>query len=139
MFKTSSVLNVLKKQFLVIWTLGNTLKEYFTQNLKFCHHTHPQVVSNLYEFLFFLLNTKVDILKNMQAIDFHRWKKYYESQWLPPAVWLQHSSEYPFLCSADEKNSYRCGTTWGWVNNDRIFIFGWTIPLRECSILWNYK
>ncbi len=21
------------------------------------------------------------------------------------------------------------GTTWGWVNDDRIFIFGWTIPL----------
>ncbi len=28
--------------------------------------------------------------------------------------------------------SYRFGTTWGWVNNDRIFIFVWTI-------LFNYK
>ncbi len=25
------------------------------------------------------------------------------------------------------------GTTWGWVINDRIFIFGWTIPLTTCS------
>ncbi len=23
------------------------------------------------------------------------------------------------------------GTTWGWVINDRIFIFGWTIPLKR--------
>ncbi len=27
------------------------------------------------------------------------------------------------------ENKYRFGTTWGWVNGDRIFIFGWTIPL----------
>ncbi len=25
--------------------------------------------------------------------------------------------------------SYEFGTTWGWIINDRIFIFGWTIPL----------
>ncbi len=25
----------------------------------------------------------------------------------------------------------RFGTTWGWVINDRIFFFGWTIPLRH--------
>ncbi len=25
---------------------------------------------------------------------------------------------------------YRFGTTWGWIINDNIFIFGWTIPLR---------
>ncbi len=25
--------------------------------------------------------------------------------------------------------SYRFGLTWGWVNDDRIYIFGWTIPL----------
>ncbi len=32
------------------------------------------------------------------------------------------------LCSAEQRNSFRFGSTWGWVN-DRIFIFGWTIPL----------
>ncbi len=26
-------------------------------------------------------------------------------------------------------SSHRFGLTWGWVNDDRIFIFGWTIPL----------
>ncbi len=33
------------------------------------------------------------------------------------------------LCSAEQRNSYRFGTTRGSVNDDRIFIFGWTIPL----------
>ncbi len=38
------------------------------------------------------------------------------------------------LCSAEQRNSYRFGMTRGWVNlewleGDRIFIFGWTIPL----------
>ncbi len=40
------------------------------------------------------------------------------------------SSKYLPLCSAEQRHSYRFGTTWGWVNDDRIFIFGWTIPLR---------
>ncbi len=39
--------------------------------------------------------------------------------------------------------SYGSGTTWGWVINDRILIFGWTIPLnilpwhRWCSFRWS--
>ncbi len=40
------------------------------------------------------------------------------------------SSKYLPLCSAEQRNSYRFGTTWRWVNDDIIFIFGWTIPLR---------
>ncbi len=39
------------------------------------------------------------------------------------------SSKYLPLCSAEQTHSYRFGTSWGWVNDDRIFIFGWTIPL----------
>ncbi len=35
------------------------------------------------------------------------------------------------LCSEDEWRSYGFGTTWGWVINDRMFIFGWTIPLMS--------
>ncbi len=35
------------------------------------------------------------------------------------------------LCSEDEQRSYGFKTTWGWVINDRIFIFGWTIPLMS--------
>ncbi len=30
----------------------------------------------------------------------------------------------------DERRSYGFETTWGWVINDIIFIFGWTIPLN---------
>ncbi len=84
-----------------------------------------------------------------------------------------HSSEYRPLCSAEQINAYRFGTTWGWVNtywqtdkkcialmhckllwikasakcvnvnvnDDRIFIFGWPIPLRHLfcrvNVTWN--
>ncbi len=40
----------------------------------------------------------------------------------------QNSLKYLNLCSEDERRSDRFGTTWGWVINDIIFIFGWTKP-----------
>ncbi len=40
------------------------------------------------------------------------------------------------LCSKDERSSYRFGTIWGWVSNDRIFIIGWTIFLNNLVYLW---
>ncbi len=43
------------------------------------------------------------------------------------------SSKYFPLCLAEQRNSYRFRTTWGRVNYDRIFIFGWTIPLSKTS------
>ncbi len=52
----------------------------------------------------------------------------------PELLCFPHSSEYLPLCSAEQRNSYRFGTTWGWVNDDRIFIFGWTIPLRHALL-----
>ncbi len=42
---------------------------------------------------------------------------------------LRFHQKYLNLCSEDERRSYGFVTTWGWVINDRIFIFGWTIPL----------
>ena len=36
------------------------------------------------------------------------------------------------LCSEDERKAYRFEMIWGWVTNDRIFIFGWTSLLRVC-------
>ncbi len=42
---------------------------------------------------------------------------------------LRSHQTYLNLCSEDERRSYRFGSTWGWVINDRIFIFGWTNPL----------
>ncbi len=41
------------------------------------------------------------------------------------------SSEYLPLCS-EQTHSYRFGSTWGWVNDDWIFIFGCTVPLNLC-------
>ncbi len=41
----------------------------------------------------------------------------------------QHSSKYLLLCSTEERNSYRFGTTWGWENR-------WTVPLSWCSGEW---
>ncbi len=43
---------------------------------------------------------------------------------------LRFHQKYLNLCSEDKRKSYGFGTTWGWVINDRIFIFEWTIPLR---------
>ncbi len=41
------------------------------------------------------------------------------------------NKKYRNLCSEDEWRFYEFGMTWGWVINDRIFIFGWTIPLMN--------
>ncbi len=53
-----------------------------------------------------------------------------------PILWnfsYQYSSIYLF-CVQQKKETHwlmrRFGTTWGWVNDDRIFIFGWTVPLK---------
>ncbi len=101
--------------------------------------THPQVVTNLYEFLCsakhkgskFIKITKFVIRLFWGTIDFHSRKKIntMEVNGAPELLCFPHSSEYLPLCSAEQRHSYRFGTTWGWVNDDRIFIFGWTIPL----------
>ncbi len=39
------------------------------------------------------------------------------------------SSKSRLLRSTDIRKSYRFGTTWGWVNDGKVFICGWTIPL----------
>ncbi len=41
---------------------------------------------------------------------------------------LRFNQNHLNLCSEDVRRSYGF-RTWGWVNNDRIFIFGWTKPL----------
>ncbi len=77
----------------------------------------------------FVLNTKEDILKNEgnRAVFF----SYYWSQWCPKTAWLQtffRISSFVF-----RTNTFRqVWSTWGWVNDERIFIFGWTVPLRHC-------
>ncbi len=51
-----------------------------------------------------------------------------ETFWLP---------KYLLLYSREESKLYRFGTVWEGVNNDRRFIFGWTIPssLHGCIFL----
>ncbi len=49
--------------------------------------------------------------------------------WQP--YFLRRDKKYLNLRSEDEWRSYGVGTTWGWVINNRIFIFGWTIPLKQ--------
>ncbi len=91
---------------------------------------------------FVLLNTKEDILKNVGTeqfwgtIDFHSnfFFPTMEVNVAPKQPGYKRSSKYLPLCSAEQRNSYRFGTTWGWVNYDIIFIFGWTIPLSLNNI-----
>ncbi len=40
-----------------------------------------------------------------------------------------HQKYFNFCPEDEQQQSYRFGTTWGWVINDRIFIFRGTIPL----------
>ncbi len=73
------------------------------------------------------------------TIDFHSRNIKYtmEINGAPELLCFPHSSEYLPLCLVEQRHSYRFGTTWGWVNDDRIFIFGWTIPLRPLNRKWD--
>jgi len=51
--------------------------------------------------VFTLLNTKEDKNMGNQTVD--------------GSINYKHSSKYLLLCSAEERHSYRFGTTWGWV------------------------
>ncbi len=51
---------------------------------------------------------------------------YTESHWCPKQQ-IQWLLKYFLLCSTEKRKSYMFGTTWGWVNDDIIFIFGLTI------------
>ncbi len=116
--------------------------------MKTVSFTHPP---NLYEFL--LLSTKKeDTLKNVgnQTADGSHWLPYVKNvNGYRQLFGYQHSSKYLLLCSTEERNSYRFGgwvndtvfifwvnmeMNWGWVNDDRIVIFGWTVPLNDSFV-----
>ncbi len=60
------------------------------------------------------------------TIDSHSiYFSYYESQWCPKTAWLQTFFKISSFVSGRTKKFIQ---VWGCVN-DRIFIFGWTIPL----------
>ncbi len=47
------------------------------------------------------------------------------------SVWK--SIWWPEIFKILKKKSYKFGTTWGEVNDDRIFILGWTIHLMQMA------
>jgi len=91
---------------------------------KFCHHLLTLKLQPC------MSNTMEDILKNdcnFGTNDFHFIAK--------QLFGSNRSSKYLPLCSTEERNSHRFATTWGWVNDYRIVIFWWSIPLRTCCEL----
>ncbi len=46
---------------------------------------------------------------------------------------LRFHQKYLNLCFEDEQRSYRFGTTWGWVINDRILFFWVNYPFNSLS------
>ncbi len=70
--------------------------------------THPPVILNLYDFLLLLQNTKEASLRNADNqtvlinIDFYPTKK------------------IAVLCFTEERDSFRFGMTWGWVNDGEL-------------------
>ncbi len=64
------------------------------------------------------------------TIDYHHIFPTMEVNGAPKQPDYKLSSKYLPLCS-EQTHSYRFETTWGWVNDDRIFIFGCTVPLSS--------
>ncbi len=58
------------------------------------------------------------------------WRLWETEQYFFPIMGVNDDPKQPDykLCS-EQTHSCRCVTTWGWVNDDRIFIFGWIILL----------
>ncbi len=101
--------------------------------------TRPPLVLTLDEFpcsaqhkisYFNKKNVGNQIVDGIHALTF----TYYGSQWLPSTICTHHSTKYLLLCSPAE--THRFVITWGWVNDDRIFIFEWTISLKFLCT-WN--
>jgi len=58
-------------------------------------------------------------------------------QWFSLQPLVTMASKFLFLCSTLKKENHflSSGTTQGWVNNGRIFIYGWTNPLISQLII----
>ncbi len=100
--------------------------------------THPQVVPNLYECLCSAEHKgrhseecRKQSSSGAPLTSIVLFFPTMEVNGAPKQPGYKLSSKYLPLCSAEQRHSYSFGTTWGWVNDDRIFIFGWTIPLRS--------
>ncbi len=93
--------------------------------------THPQVVPNLYECVCSAEH------KGRYSEEWGKQSSIFsptmEVNGAPKQPDYKLSSEYLPLCS-EQTHSYRFGSTWGWVNDDRIFIFGWTVSLNPDNL-----
>ncbi len=76
-------------------------------------------------------NTKEDILKNVDNQNVGKYIVLVQFDF----YYMDKKNKKFLLCSTEEKKSYRLAKSWGWVNYDRIFIFGWTIPLQVDVLL----
>ncbi len=104
--------------------------------------THPQVVPNLYECLCSAEHkgrySEECGKQSSSGAPLTSIVYFFLVNGAPKQLSYKLSSKCLPLCLAEQRNSYRFGTTWGWVNDDRIFIFGWTIPLMSCcAAFWN--
>ncbi len=92
---------------------------------------HLHVVPNLYEFLSNPEHKKIYFEECWYSKN--SWWSPLITKYLYPSIEVNRdqqlfdSSKYLLLCST--WNSYRFGTTWGWVTDDWIFISGWTTSL----------
>ncbi len=82
------------------------------------------------------LNIKEDILKNvnqqlMVAIDFHNMKKILWKSMATSNCLIINILQNIFVWVQQKRETH---TTWGWLN-DRILIFGGTVPLKSYSYL----
>ncbi len=103
----------------------------YPKNTILSSFTHPPVVLDLYECPVSKVFWRMwETEQVWGTIDFHNvFFSYYESQCCPKNMpGYKLSSKYLPLRSAEQRNEYRFGTTWGWVNY-RIKFFRWTIPL----------
>ncbi len=85
-------------------------KSYYSHSFVTLRLTVTRTILTMSLLLFWALNFSV-VLLSMQS---------------QKSLWFHQ--KYLNLCSEDEWRSYRFETTWGWVVNDKIFIFEWTIP-----------
>ncbi len=83
--------------------------------------------ASLYEFITFAKHKRRYFEECwMAAIDFH--SIFFHTNGYRQLFGYQDSSKYLLLCSAENRNSCRIGTTWETVD-DRIVILAWTVPL----------
>ncbi len=119
-FVEKTLLNIVWLSFTVIWTRKRVF-------------AHPRVVPNLYDFV--LWNTKIYILKNAGnqtvsvPIEFHYILKHTVEINGNRNCLVTNILQNIFFCIPQKK--FRLRTAWGWVYEDSIFIFGWTIPFMR--------